>query len=395
MSRHKKELLLSVIVPVYNTEKYIRRCLDSLIKQKYTELEIILINDGSTDASAKICEEYVRRDSRIELYHKENAGAGSARKEALKYAKGDYITCVDSDDWIEENAYEELMDKANRLFPDVIACSFIKEFNDFQTLRKDYPDEGLYSKKEFFDVMKKAGDEKPFFCQIVNGSLCCKLFKKQYFEKYQKAVPSEINLSEDMAVTLPMLFEIDSIYIEKKPYYHYCQNKESSSWKWRTGEFERWNMLVVYLRQYYEIYKNDVIQRLILHSIYFSMMDLLYDVPTDYFREGIPFLSKIKRTSKVVIYGKGVYASNLLEVMKRYELCDVVCNVDSTDAEVLFSMDENEYDYVVIAILDCLIIDKVKGYLEENGISYRKILFIDKEDLTVENLPEGLRNNMG
>ena len=377
---------LTVIVPVYNTEKYIRRCLDSLIKQKYTELEIILINDGSTDASAKICEEYVRRDSRIELYHKENAGAGSARKEALKYAKGDYITCVDSDDWIEENAYEELMDKANRLFPDVIACSFIKEFNDFQTLRKDYPDEGLYSKKEFFDVMKKAGDEKPFFCQIVNGSLCCKLFKKQYFEKYQKAVPSEINLSEDMAVTLPMLFEIDSIYIEKKPYYHYCQNKESSSWKWRTGEFERWNMLVVYLRQYYEIYKNDVIQRLILHSIYFSMMDLLYDVPTDYFREGIPFLSKIKRTSKVVIYGKGVYATNLMEVMKKNHLCKIVCNVDSGDADILFSMKKEEYDCVLIAILDCYVVENVLTYLKEKNIPESKIIFIEKEDLGVDNL---------
>lgn len=381
---------LSIIIPVYNSEKYLKRCLDSVVAQNYKELEIILIDDGSVDCSLQICEEYAKKDHRIIVCHKENGGAGFARKEGLKIAQGDYITCIDADDWVEENAYDRLMNKANRFNPDLIACSFIKEFEGFQTVRNDYPDEGLYSKREFYDVMKKAGDEKPFFCQIVNGSLCCKLFKKEYYEKYQMSVPSEIVLCEDVAVILPMLFEIDTIYIDKKPYYHYCQNKDSSSWEWRSGEYQRWNMLVKYLKQYYESYQDEVIQGLILHSIYFAMMELLYDLPKEYYSNGIPFLNKIKKNSKVVIYGKGVYANNLLDVMKRYDLCDVVCNVDSVDADILFSMNEEEYDYVLIAILDCLIVEKVKKFVCKNGIDEKKVLIIEKSNLGIDQLPTNL-----
>lgn len=381
---------LSIIIPIYNSDKYLNRCLDSVVAQKYENLEIILIDDGSVDSSAKICEEYASKDKRIKLYHKENGGAGAARKEALKYADGDYITCVDADDWIEDNAYDDLMDKANKYSTDLIACSFVKEFEGFKAVRNDYPDEGFYTKREFYDVMKKAGDEMPFFCQIINGSLCCKIFKREYYEKYQNAVPSEIVLCEDVAVILPMLFEIESVYISKNSYYHYCQNKDSSSWEWRSGEYQRLNTLVGYLKKYYDLYNDEVIQRLIIHSVYFAMMELLYDIPKEYFKDRIPFFDKIKKDSNVVVYGKGVYASNLMEVIEKYKLCNVVCNVDSADAEVLFSMDEIKYDYVVIAILDCLIIGKVTEYLKEKGIPNKKILSIDKEDLIVENLPEGL-----
>ena len=115
-------------------------------------------------------------------------------------------------------------------------------------------------------------------------------------------------------------------------------------------------------------------------------MELLYDIPEDYFREGIPFLSKIKRTSKVVIYGKGVYATNLMEVMKKNHLCKIVCNVDSADADILFSMKKEEYDCVLIAILDCHVVENVLTYLKEKNIPESKIIFIEKEDLGVNNL---------
>lgn len=379
---------LSVIVPVYNSEKYIKRCLDSLISQSYQELEIILVDDGSTDESTKICEEYVRMDQRFKFYYKENGGAGSARKEALKYAKGDYITCVDADDWIEQKTYEDLMAIANRNKPDLIACSFIKEFVGFQTTRNDYPEEGYYGKDKFYDVMKSAGENMPFFCQVISGSLCCKVFKKALYEKYQNLVPSEIVLSEDLAVVLPMLFDIEDIYICKKPYYHYCQNKESSSWVWRNGEYERLQTLADYLKNYYNKYDDVVYRRLILHSIYFAMMDLLYDIPADYFKNGIPFLKCIEKKSKVVVYGKGVYASNLVNIIKRYDLCELVLNVDSSDADVLFSKKSQDYDYVVISVLDCMIVEKIESYLIENGISPDKIVRINKEYLTKENLPK-------
>ncbi len=101
-----KNDLISVIVPVYNVEKYMERCVDSILRQTYTNIEIILVDDGSTDASSRLCDEYAARDGRIKVVHKENGGLSDARDAGLAVAEGDYIGYVDSDDWIEPDMYE-------------------------------------------------------------------------------------------------------------------------------------------------------------------------------------------------------------------------------------------------------------------------------------------------
>lgn len=104
--------MISIIIPVYNAEKHLRRCVDSVLAQTHTNLEIILVNDGSTDGSEKICEEYRMKDSRITVLHKENGGVSSARNLALEHIRGDYVMFVDSDDWIEENMCGTMIDEA-------------------------------------------------------------------------------------------------------------------------------------------------------------------------------------------------------------------------------------------------------------------------------------------
>ena len=100
-----QEKLLSVIVPVYNVETYLPRCVDSILQQSYENMEVILVDDGSQDGSGKICDEYAARDSRVKVIHKENGGLSSARNAGLDTAAGEYLTFVDSDDWIEPDAY--------------------------------------------------------------------------------------------------------------------------------------------------------------------------------------------------------------------------------------------------------------------------------------------------
>ncbi|WP_455157941.1 glycosyltransferase family 2 protein [Streptococcus sp.] len=102
------ESLISVIIPVYNTESYIGVCLESLVKQTYTNFEVLMIDDGSTDGSGRICQEYTESDSRFQYYRKENGGASSARNLGIEYSRGDYLTFVDSDDWVEEDYLEVL-----------------------------------------------------------------------------------------------------------------------------------------------------------------------------------------------------------------------------------------------------------------------------------------------
>lgn len=119
--------MISIIVPIYNVEKYLCKCLDSIIGQTYNDLQIILINDGSTDNSLSICEKYKNLDNRIELINKENTGASDTRNVGIKNAKGKYIMFVDSDDWLERDMCEKLLENAERNSADLVFCSYVNE----------------------------------------------------------------------------------------------------------------------------------------------------------------------------------------------------------------------------------------------------------------------------
>ena len=110
---NKRTPKISIIIPVYNTEEYLRECLDSVIEQTLKDIEIILVDDGSTDNSGKICDEYREKDTRITVIHQENRGQGKARNEALKISNGEYIGFIDSDDWIDLDFYEKLYNAAS------------------------------------------------------------------------------------------------------------------------------------------------------------------------------------------------------------------------------------------------------------------------------------------
>ena len=120
------EKLISVIIPVYGVEKYIHQCLDSIITQSYKNLEIIVITDGTRDRSAEIAKEYARKDSRIRVYDYENAGVSVARNRGLDLAKGDYISFVDSDDWLHPSFYTKLADALETNDADIAKCSIIE-----------------------------------------------------------------------------------------------------------------------------------------------------------------------------------------------------------------------------------------------------------------------------
>ena len=381
------EKMLSIIIPVYNTEKYFKRCLDSVIQQKYSNLEIVIVDDGSTDSCGNLSDEYAKIDSRIKVIQKKNGGLVAARKTGVENACGEYVAYVDSDDWIEPDSYDDLMRIAEKYKPDFIACSFYKNYEGMQSIREDYPQDGSYSKCDIEKLIMQADEKESFFCQIINSSLCCKLLKKSFLLPFQEAVPDEVIMSEDMAVVLPMLMNANSIYVSKKPFYHYFQNRNSMSYEWKEGAFGRWRVLIEYLLSTLDRDISEGKKHLVIESAFYSMMEILYDVPQDYWEKGIPFLDEIKKESRVVIYGKGSYATNIISVMNKNNMCQVVLNVDSTDSDKLFSMESDEYDYVVIAILDNLIVKKIRQYLEQNNVDENKIVEINKEKLSVENLP--------
>ena len=141
-------MMLSIIVPIYKIEEFLRQCVESILAQSFQDFELILVDDGSPDSCPEICEQYAEKDSRIKVIHKLNGGLVSARKAGLKAASGEYIGYVDGDDWIEPDFYEKLMRKAMNFDADIVAAGFIKVIGDNLTLKNNPIKAGYYNKSD-------------------------------------------------------------------------------------------------------------------------------------------------------------------------------------------------------------------------------------------------------
>ena len=201
---------ISVIVPIYNVEKQLSRCLESILKQEENDLEIILVNDGSPDNSGEIAKEYATRyPDKILYFEKENGGLSDARNYGLKYATGDFIAFLDSDDYIEKNAYEEMYNKAIEENADYVECDFIWEFPNKIRVDKQYP---YKNKKEMLS-----------FVRVVAWN---KLIKRQLITDNNLEFPKGLRY-EDVEFTYKLIPFINKFAYVDKPFIHYVQREGS------------------------------------------------------------------------------------------------------------------------------------------------------------------------
>lgn len=216
----------SVIVPIYNVEKFLVKCIDSLLEQTYKDFELILVDDGSPDNSPKICDEYAEKDNRIKVIHKENGGLVSARKAGANIATGEYIVCVDADDWVELNYLETFANVIDSYNPDILLCEFYNDDGVEKIYKPMFLREGLYNKenieKEIF----------PYLIENINGkyisnNIWAKAVRRELYLSYQNLVDDSIKFGEDIAVTKPCMYKSNTIYIIKLPLYHYRYNPTS------------------------------------------------------------------------------------------------------------------------------------------------------------------------
>ncbi len=170
-----EEKLISVIVPVYNVDKYLKKCLNSIIRQTYKNLEIIVVDDGSTDSSGRICDEYKIKDERIKVIHKKNGGLSSARNAALDIAKGDYISFVDSDDWIKENLYECVVEELIKSGADIAVFANACEKENGKIWENPFM--GTYKELDNIELMNN------YVSGIDIKTIACnKIYKKELFD---------------------------------------------------------------------------------------------------------------------------------------------------------------------------------------------------------------------
>ena len=214
--------LISVIVPVYNVEKYLDRCLESIINQTYKNIEIILVDDGSNDNSGNICDDYAKKDSRIKIIHKENGGLSDARNAGIAIARGDYITLVDSDDYILNDYVEFLYDNLIENNADVSICKHYVKYDDGGRIDTSSGKLYVLNSKECLEMM--------LYCDDMDVSAWAKLYKTELFKnvKYPKG-----QLFEDSATTYKLIDKAKKIAFNSKAKYIYYIRKNSIT----TAEF--------------------------------------------------------------------------------------------------------------------------------------------------------------
>lgn len=214
----KKEIIVSVIVPVYNAEKYLSCLIDSLLKQTLKEMEFIFVNDGSKDESLNILEEYAKKDERIVIIDKKNAGVSAARNDGIRIAKGEFIGFADADDFVAENMYECLYTKAIEKNADIVSCGHIV-YTPEKEIPKFSGHEAVMNREE---AVKNLLNSK-----ILGMSACTKLYRKEILKGV--TFPENYRVNEDRFFTFKALKYAEKIAVIKEEFYYYRVNEESVS----------------------------------------------------------------------------------------------------------------------------------------------------------------------
>lgn len=253
-----KERKISVIVPVYNVEAYLERCLNSILGQTYKNLEVILVDDGSTDKSGRICDKYQKEDSRILVLHQKNQGLSSARNTGLQYVSGEYVSFVDSDDYIEQDACRQLIDYMEASDSDICFFGHYR-IQGNRRIRYDVPPQKLEyvgTKSIFSEFLANA-----FAGEVGNGdgftglSVWSGIYRAKLVKERNLLFPSEKEfLSEDVLFNLKACVYADKIVICPKYFYNYILRNESLTGKYREDRFEAALKLDEELRRLSQLY---------------------------------------------------------------------------------------------------------------------------------------------
>lgn len=235
--------LISIIVPVYNVEKYIEKCINSLINQTYSNIEIILVDDGSTDSSGKICDTYLNKEKRIKVIHKKNEGLGLTRNVGIDNANGKYLVFVDSDDFVHEELIENLYITLKENNADTCYCGFFEYYSDDKILeKKAFYDNKLFQNKEIIDKIFLE-----MIATLPNGKIDSRVSMSVWHGMYSKKIisdnkiyfPSEREyISEDIIFHMEYLQKARKVFFISKSLYYYRQNNISSlTHKYNKDEF--------------------------------------------------------------------------------------------------------------------------------------------------------------
>ena len=373
--------LISIIVPVYNIEKYIKKCIKSIINQTYKNIEIILVDDGSTDSSGKICDKYSLLDKRIKVIHKKNGGLVSARKSGIQMASGDYAAYVDGDDWIESNMYEQLLKEI--MDADIIVSGIIREYTDFSICCKNNIAAGFYSEEKLINnIYTKMVYTGRFFESGLLPYLWHSLFRRKLLLNNQMQVDNRICIFEDAACFYPTILDANKIVLSSHCFYHYRIREGSLMSSMDSNELNRFKIWYDYLYNCFS--QKKALSNILLHQLNYYVIYYLILRNVDLFQKKndiFPY-SNIKLGSKIIIYGKGRFGKIFINSLKSRNNYTIVSWIDSkTIVNENINLENLDFDYIILAILNPNIIDEILNQLKILNVPLKKIKTLDIKNI--------------
>ena len=250
--------LISIIVPIYNVEQYFDKCIQSIIGQTYKNIEIILLDDGSTDSSGMMCDEYAAKDSRIVVVHKKNEGVSQTRNRGIKLSHGDYIMFVDGDDWVDLDICDQLINAITTRSVGLAMCTYVREYPTNSIPKLLHSNDMIFSGVEFRrKLCGPVGDElaKPENADSYN-SVWGKLYPASVLKEHTFVNLQEIGVAEDLLYNFRIMADIQSVAYINNPLYHYRKDittSITSTYKPKLGE--QWERLYFKMSELIELEK--------------------------------------------------------------------------------------------------------------------------------------------
>ena len=379
--------MISVIVPVYNIDSVIGECLDSILGQTYQDLQIIVVDDGSTDNSGKICDAYAYQDRRVQVVHTRNCGLVAARKKGLSYAKGEYIGFVDGDDWIQPQMYEELLAEIVDTDADFVHFGFWEKSGGRSIPHLKF-EEGVFDLPGGADgfIRKFVLREDYSEYESMTYSIWSKLFRRDIICAAYEKVPDDLNVGEDLAALCFCIMEGRRIVLSRKAFYQYrVWNKSLSHNGSGLDKAVKRAMVYRFLRTIFSRYHCLDEMEKSLHT-YLTLH--LYSGLQEEAALGvrIPFFQidhiDILFGKKLVLYGAGCVGQDYYVQIQKYVQCNLMAWVDQgykgicfdyaevTDPEKLSNID---FDIILIAVERESVAEEIRSELMLRGIAESRI----------------------
>lgn len=382
--------IISVIVPVYNAENYLSVCIESIINQSYRNLEIIIVDDGSTDNSGIIADSYAKMDNRVRTVHTENHGLVSARKKGVENAHGEYVAFVDSDDYIECGLYENWYGLIVANQAEMVADGCVICYQDGNMIyKKNLIATGYYNRSDIEEIVTYIMFDDDNNSPVVFQSIWSKLFKRELLSEIICDVDERITMGEDAAVVYNYILKADSMVVCNECLYHYMIHENSMTTGINPKIFEQIYYFYRYMKKRFEEYPenynlNNQLQKYLIHLIETGLRNN-FDIYLSWVCEWDMYEVARLTHKKLILYGAGRRGKTIYDLLSSINPLCIVAVVDkqpeksfmddSVEVQQISQIENMEFDYIIIAVANETVAKEIKNNLVKT-VNPEKILWI-------------------